>query len=55
MFLDSGYGTIIDQNKTDLSLTRHQSRIEKQTDCIGTDKDATIKPVAFGLTLGLNK
>jgi hypothetical protein len=56
MFLDSGYGTIIDQKQDESYLSYNQSSVtdRKANGLYSTDKDATIKPVAFGLTLGLN-
>lgn len=56
MFLDSGYGTILDQkqNESYLSYNPTSSTDRKANGLYSTDKDATIKPVAFGLTLGLN-
>ncbi|MDI6034539.1 hypothetical protein QLS91_15775 [Flavobacterium sp. LB2P84] len=56
MFLDSGYGTILDQkqNESYLSYNPTSSTDRKANGLYSTDKDATIKPVAFGLTLGWN-
>jgi hypothetical protein len=52
MFLDSGYGSIIDQKKTEnmLGYNQHQA-LGKQTDCIAATKMQRQNPVAFGLTL----
>ena len=56
MFLDSGYGTILDQkqNESYLSYNPTSSTDRKANGLYSTDKDATIKPVAFGLTVGWN-
>ncbi|MDI6047745.1 hypothetical protein [Flavobacterium yafengii] len=56
MFLDSGYGTILDQkqNESYLSHNPTSSTDRKANGLYSTDKDATIKPVAFGLTVGWN-
>ena len=56
MFLDTGYGTIIDQNQDESFIGYNPTGVtnRKANGLYSTDKDATIKPVAFGLTLGLN-
>jgi hypothetical protein len=56
MFLDSGYGTILDQkgNESYLGYNPSSSTDRDVNGLYSTDKDATVKPVAFGLTLGLN-
>ncbi|MFE3866450.1 hypothetical protein ACFX5E_00005 [Flavobacterium sp. LS2P90] len=56
MFLDRGYGTILDQkqNESYLSYSPTSVNDRKANGLYSTDKDATIKPVAFGLTLGWN-
>ena len=56
MFLDSGYGTILDQKQNESYLSYNPTSVtdRKANGLYSTDKDATIKPVAFGLTLGLN-
>ncbi|MFV5694825.1 hypothetical protein ACM55G_05230 [Flavobacterium sp. LB3P122] len=56
MFLDSGYGTILDQkqNESYLSYNPTSSTDRKANGLYSTDKDASIKPVAFGLTVGWN-
>ena len=56
MFLDSGYGTILDQKQNESYIGYSQKSItnRKANGLYSTDKEATIKPVAFGLTLGWN-
>jgi hypothetical protein len=56
MFLDSGYGSILNQkrNESYLGYNSTSSTDRKANGLYSTDKDATIKPVAFGLTLGWN-
>jgi hypothetical protein len=56
MFLDSGYGSILNQkeNQSYLSYNPASSTDRAANGLYSTDKDATIKPVAFGLTLGWN-
>jgi hypothetical protein len=56
MFLDTGYGTILDQKQNESYLSYNLTSVtdRKANGLYSTDKDATIKPVAFGLTLGLN-
>jgi hypothetical protein len=56
LFLDSGYGSIVDQkqNESYLSYNSASATDRKANGLYSTDKDATITPVAFGLTLGLN-
>lgn len=56
MFLDTGYGSILDQKKNEsyLSYNPASSTDRSANGLYSTDKDATIKPVAFGLTLGWN-
>ncbi|UQD56220.1 hypothetical protein [Flavobacterium sp. K5-23] len=56
MFLDSGYGTILNQkqNESYISYNPTSSTDRNVNGLYSTDKDATIKPVAFGLTLGWN-
>ena len=56
MFLDTGYGTIIDQNQDESFIGYNPTGVtnRKANGLYSTDKDATIKPVAFGLTIGLN-
>ncbi len=56
MFLDSGYGTILDQKQNESYLSYNPTSVtdRKANGLYSTDKDATIKPVAFGLTVGWN-
>jgi hypothetical protein len=56
MFLDSGYGSIIDQKQNESYISYNPTSVtdRKANGVYSTDKDATINPVAFGLTLGLN-
>lgn len=56
LFLDSGYGTILDQkqNESYVGYNPASGTDRKANGLYSTDKDATIKPVAFGLTLGWN-
>lgn len=56
MFLDSGYGSVIDQKQNESYIGYNSTAVtdRKANGLYSTDKDATIKPVAFGLTLGLN-
>jgi hypothetical protein len=56
MFLDTGYGTVIDQKQDESFISYNPAGItnRKANGLYSTDKDATIKPVAFGLTLGVN-
>jgi hypothetical protein len=56
MFLDSGYGTILDQKQNESYVGYNPTSVadRKANGLYSTDKDATIKPVAFGLTLGWN-
>jgi len=56
MFLDSGYGSILDQkqNESYVGYNPTSATDRKANGLYSTDKNATIKPVAFGLTLGWN-
>jgi hypothetical protein len=56
MVLDSGYGTILDQKKNESYLSYNPTAVtdRKANGLYSADKDATIKPGAFGLKLGLN-
>jgi hypothetical protein len=56
MFLDSGYGSVIDQKQNESYISYNPTSVtdRKANGVYSTDKDATINPVAFGLTLGLN-
>jgi len=56
MFLENGYGTILDQNKNEsyISYNPTSTSDRKPNGLYSTNKDAEIKPVAFGVTLGWN-
>jgi hypothetical protein len=56
MFLENGYGTILNQNKNESYIGYSPTSIaeRKANGLYSTDKDAEIKPVAFGVTLGWN-
>jgi hypothetical protein len=56
MFLESGYGTILDQNKNESYISYNPTSVSdrKTNGLYSTDKDAVIKPVAFGVTLEWN-
>jgi hypothetical protein len=56
MFLDSGYGSVIDQKQNESYISYNPTSVtdRKANGVYSMDKDATINPVAFGLTLGLN-
>ncbi|OUD35017.1 hypothetical protein [Flavobacterium sp. FPG59] len=56
MFLENGYGTILDQNKNEsyIGYSPTSTADRKANGLYSTDKDAEIKPVAFGVTLGWN-
>ncbi|MBC5864572.1 outer membrane beta-barrel protein [Flavobacterium turcicum] len=56
MFLENGYGTILDQNQNETYISYNPTSVtdRKTNGLYSTDKDAEIKPVAFGLTLGWN-
>lgn len=56
MFLDSGYGSILDQKQSESFIGYSPTAItnRKANGLYSTDKNATVKPVAFGLTVGLN-
>jgi hypothetical protein len=56
MFLDSGYGSVIDQKQNESYISYNPTSVtdRKANGVYSTDKDVTINPVAFGLTLGLN-
>jgi hypothetical protein len=56
MFLDSGYGSVIDQKQNESYISYNPTSVtdRKANGVYSTDRDATINPVAFGLTLGLN-
>lgn len=56
MFLDNGYGSILDQKQNESYIGYNPAAVtdRKANGLYSTDKNATVKPVAFGLTLGLN-
>lgn len=56
MFLDSGYGSIIDQKQKESFIGYDPTGVadRKANGLYSTDKNATIHPVAFGLTVGWN-
>lgn len=56
MFLEKGYGSILDQNQDESYIGYNPTSAEnrKANGLYSTDKDAKIQPVAFGLTLGWN-
>lgn len=56
MFLENGYGTILDQNNNESYIGYSPTSVSdrKANGLYSTDKDAKIKPVAFGITLGWN-
>lgn len=56
MFLDTGYGSVIDQKQNESYIGYNPTAVtdRKANGLYSTDKNATIKPVAFGLTLGWN-
>ncbi len=56
MFLESGYGTILNQNRNESYIGYNPTSVtdRKSNGLYSTDKDAEIRPVAFGLTVGWN-
>lgn len=56
MFLENGYGSILDQKEDKSFIGYDSASIEnrKANGLYSTDKDAKIKPVAFGVTLAWN-
>lgn len=56
MFLETGYASILDQKQNESYVGYDPSSIlnRKANGLYSIDKNATVKPVAFGLTLGLN-
>ena len=56
MFLDSGLKSILDQDKNEsyVGYNPTSSTDRKSNGLYSTDKNANIKPVAFGLSLGFN-
>ncbi|PWA10105.1 hypothetical protein DB891_05240 [Flavobacterium laiguense] len=56
MFLDTGYGTILDQEQNESYVGYNPTSVTDRNanGLYSIDKNATVKPVAFGLTLGWN-
>ena len=56
LFLENGYGSILDQNKDESYISYNPTSISerKANGMYTTDKNAQIQPVAFGVTLGWN-
>lgn len=56
IFLDAGYGTILDQEKNQSYVGYNPTSItdRKANGLYSIDRDATVKPFSFGLTLGWN-
>ena len=56
MFLENGYGSIVDQNKNESYIGYNPTSVleRKANGLYSTDKNAKIQPVAFGVTLGWN-
>lgn len=56
MFLENGYGSILDQDKDEsyIGYNPTSASDRKANGLYSTDKDAKIRPVAFGVTLGWN-
>lgn len=56
MFLESGYGTILDQKNNESYIGYNPTSVSdrKANGLYSTDKDSETRPVAFGLTLGWN-
>ena len=56
MFLDTGYGSVIDQKQDESFIGYNPISItnRKANGLYSTDKGASINPVSFGLTLGWN-
>lgn len=56
MFLENGYGSILDQDSDQSYIGYNPTSVSdrKANGLYSTDKDAKIKPVAFGVTLGWN-
>lgn len=54
MFLENGYGSILDQDKDEsyIGYNPTSASDRKANGLYSTDKNAKIRPVAFGLTLG---
>lgn len=56
MFLENGYGSILDQENDESYIGYNPTSVadRKANGLYSTDKNAKIKPVAFGVTLGWN-
>lgn len=56
LFLENGYGSILDQENDESFIGYNPTSVSdrKANGIYSTDKNAEIKPVAFGLTLGWN-
>jgi hypothetical protein len=56
MFLENGYGSILDQDKEESYIGYNPTSVtdREANGLYSTDKNAKIRPVAFGLTLGWN-
>lgn len=56
MFLENGYGSILDQEKNESYIGYNPTSVvdRKANGLYSTDKNAKIRPVAFGITLGWN-
>jgi hypothetical protein len=56
MFLENGYGSIVDQDKDEsyIGYNPTSASDRKANGLYSTNKNAKIRPVAFGLTLGWN-
>lgn len=56
MFLENGYGSILDQDSDQSYIGYNPTSVSdrKANGLYSTDKDAKIRPVAFGVTLGWN-
>lgn len=56
MFLENGYGSILDQDKDESYIGYNPTSVQdrKANGLYSTDKNAKIRPVAFGVTLGWN-
>ena len=56
MFLENGYGSILDQDKDESYIGYNPTSVSdrKANGIYSTDKNAKIRPIAFGLTFGWN-
>ncbi|QDW21003.1 PorT family protein [Flavobacterium sp. KBS0721] len=56
MFLENGYGSIVDQNKDESYIGYNPTSVadRKANGLYSTDENAKIRPVAFGVTLAWN-